>query len=103
MPVYSSVRSKISLLLLFFLDHFDRLPEEVILYIFKILDKLTLTKCAFVCHKWRRIAYDESLWQCLNIPNRRMSIMALDSILKRNVKYLSISHSNVSTILTFIS
>ncbi|XP_050537062.1 S-phase kinase-associated protein 2 isoform X2 [Daktulosphaira vitifoliae] len=76
-------------------NNFDKLPEEVILYLFKILDKLTLTKCAYVCQKWRRIAYDESLWQCLNIPHRRMSIMALDNILKRNVKYLSISHSNL--------
>jgi len=72
------------------------LPEEVILHIFKMLDKRTLTKCAYVCSKWRRITYDESLWQCLNIPRRRMSVMTLDNLLRRNIKFLSISHANVS-------
>lgn len=61
-----------------------------------MLDKHTLTKCAYVCKQWRRIAYDESLWQRLNIPCRRMSIMALDNLLKRNIKFLSLSHANVS-------
>lgn len=79
-----------------FEDHFDRIPEEVTLHIFKMLDKYTLTKCALVCSQWKRIAYDESLWKCLNIPHRRMSIMTLDNLLKRNIKFLSISHANVS-------
>lgn len=64
-----------------------------------MLDKRTLTKCAYVCSQWRRIAYDETLWQCLNIPCRRMSVTALDNLLKRNVKFLSISHANVSRAL----
>lgn len=79
-----------------FIDYFDNLPEELILHIFKMLDKRTLTKCAYVCSQWRRIVYDESLWHCLNIPCRRMSILALDNLLKRNIKFLSISHANVS-------
>lgn len=77
-------------------DQFDGLPEELVLYIFKMLDKPTLVKCAFVCREWKRLAYDESLWHSLNIPSHRMSLMALDNILKRNVRFLSISHSNVS-------
>lgn len=64
-----------------------------------MLDKRTLTKCAYVCRQWRRIACDESLWQCLNIPCRRMSIMALDNLLKRNIKFISLSHANVSFLL----
>lgn len=79
-----------------FADHFDKLPEEVVLYIFNMLNKRTLTKCAYVCKKWQRISYDESLWQSLNIPHRRLSIMTLDHLLRRNIKHLSISHSNVS-------
>lgn len=79
-----------------FTDNFDKLPEEVILHVFTMLDKRTLTKCAHVCRQWRRITYDESLWQRLNIPCRRISIMALDNLLKRNIKFLSLSHANVS-------
>jgi len=79
-------------------DDFDTLPEEIVLKIFKMVDKRTLLKCALVCHQWRRIAYDESLWQHLNIPSRRMSVKTLDNILARNIKYFSASHSNVSKI-----
>lgn len=61
-----------------------------------MLNKRTLTKCAYVCKKWRRISYDESLWKSLNIPHRRLRIMTLDNLLKRNIRHLSISHSNVS-------
>jgi len=61
-----------------------------------MLDKYTLSKCAYVCNQWRRISYDESLWQGLNIPRRRMNITTLDGLLKRNIKFLSISHSTVS-------
>ncbi|CAI6345827.1 unnamed protein product [Macrosiphum euphorbiae] len=75
-------------------DDFDTLPEEIVLNIFKMMDKRTLLKCALVCHQWRRIAYDESLWQHLNIPSRRMSVETLDNILARNIKYFSASHSN---------
>lgn len=75
-------------------DDFDTLPEEIVLKIFKMVDKRTLLKCALVCHQWRRIAYDESLWQYLNIPSRRMSISTLDNLLARNIKYFSASHSN---------
>ncbi|VVC27076.1 Hypothetical protein CINCED_3A000908 [Cinara cedri] len=76
-------------------NQFDGLPEELMLYIFKMLDKPTLIKCAFVCKEWKRITYDESLWHSLNIPCRRMSLMTLDNILRRNVRFLSISHSNI--------
>jgi len=75
-------------------DDFDTLPEEIVLKIFQMMDKRTLIKCAFVCHKWRRISYDESLWQCLNIPSRRMRILTLENLLARNIKYFSVSHSN---------
>jgi F-box and leucine-rich repeat protein 1 (S-phase kinase-associated protein 2) len=67
-----------------------------------MLDKRTLTKCAYVCSQWHRIAYDESLWQCLNIPCRRMSTIALDNLLKRNIKFLSLSHANVSFLLIIL-
>jgi len=76
--------------------NFEGLPEELILHIFKMLNKYTLTKCAFVCKQWRRIAYDESLWKCLNIPYRHMNIMTLDHLLRRNIKLLSISYAKVS-------
>lgn len=79
-----------------FTDDFDTLPEEIVLKIFKMMDKRSLIKCTLVCHRWRRIAYDESLWPLLNIPCRRLSIFTLDHLLARNIKFFSASHSNVS-------
>lgn len=93
---YNLFKSFLLIIEYLFSDYFDTLPEELMLYIFKMLDKRTLTKCAYVCTQWKRIAYDESLWYCLNIPYRRISNLALDSLLKRNIKFLSISHGNVS-------
>lgn len=87
----------------FLTDDFDTLPEEIILNIFKLMDKRTLIKCALVCHQWRRIAYDKSLWQHLNIPSRRISISTLDNLLSRNIKYFSTSHSNVSKLPFFFT
>lgn len=79
-----------------FAGSFDDLPEELLLCLFKMLDRRTLINCALVCSKWRRVAYDESLWKCLNIPERRLNIKTLDFLLKRNIKFLSIAYSHVS-------
>ncbi|XP_060859790.1 S-phase kinase-associated protein 2-like [Metopolophium dirhodum] len=75
-------------------DNCVTFPEEILLKIFKMMDKRTLVTCTRVCHQWRRIAYDESLWQQLNIYSRSMSILTLDHLLARNIKYFSASHSN---------
>lgn len=83
-----------------FTDNFDTLPEEMVLKIFKMMDKRTLLKCTLVCHQWRRIAYDESLWRHLNLAPRRMSVLTLDNLLARNIKYFSASHCIVSKLPT---
>jgi len=79
-----------------FTDDFVKLPEEIVLNIFKMMDKPTLVKCMRVCHQWQRIASDKSLWQHLNIKSHCMKLLTLDNLLARNIKYFSASHSNVS-------
>ena len=38
-------------------DHWHRMSEEIILFIFKWLPKPVLVRCARVCKRWNRLAY----------------------------------------------
>ncbi|VDL89270.1 unnamed protein product [Schistocephalus solidus] len=44
-----------------------RLPEKLILRIFSFLTHTELCTIARVCKQWRRLAYDEELWQSLKL------------------------------------
>ncbi|VDP30640.1 unnamed protein product [Schistosoma mattheei] len=44
-----------------------RLPEKIMLQIFSHLSHPELCNIARVCKMWRRLAYDHSLWQSLNL------------------------------------
>ncbi|CAH8832793.1 unnamed protein product [Trichobilharzia szidati] len=44
-----------------------RLPEKIMLQIFSHLTHPELCNIARVCKMWRRLAYDQSLWQSLNL------------------------------------
>ena len=67
-------------------DFFNRLPEELVLSVFKWLPKCTLAKCArgtngkysqvynntlnppnLVCKRWLKVTQDESLWRRLDL------------------------------------
>ena len=45
----------------------DKLPDELILKIFGYLDHSELSNCLRVCHKWYRLANDDSLWHEVSI------------------------------------
>ncbi|CAL8107383.1 unnamed protein product [Calicophoron daubneyi] len=44
-----------------------RLPEKLLLRTFAYLTHVELCAIARVCKQWRRLAYDQSLWQYLNL------------------------------------
>ncbi|CAG0925069.1 unnamed protein product, partial [Notodromas monacha] len=52
--------------------YMDRFSDEIILMIFEWLPKPVLASCARVCKRWRRLAYDESLWQFFDLGSRRV-------------------------------
>ena len=45
----------------------EKLPEVVLLKVFSFLSLADLGRVAKVCWIWRRIAYDRSLWRCVNL------------------------------------
>ncbi|THD24216.1 F-box/LRR-repeat protein 7 [Fasciola hepatica] len=44
-----------------------RLPDKLMLRVFSYLSHVELCTIARVCKQWRRLAYDSSLWQSLNL------------------------------------
>ncbi|VDP73189.1 unnamed protein product [Echinostoma caproni] len=44
-----------------------RLPDKLLLRVFAYLSHVELCTIARVCKQWRRLAYDSSLWQALNL------------------------------------
>lgn len=45
----------------------DILPDEILLYIFKLLPVDFIIACEHVCHRWRRLARDSSVWRPIHI------------------------------------
>lgn len=80
-----------------FLDYFDRLSDEVILYIFHCLPKRFLTSIAFVCRRWYRLTQDESLWSRMDISSKNLQPGAIGHILSRQVVILRLLQSHIAS------
>jgi hypothetical protein len=64
--------------------------------IFQWLPKHTLCDSAIVCKRWRRIAYDDSLWTRLDLGNRVLRPRNLEHVLKRGVTTLRLANAQVN-------
>ncbi|XP_060072396.1 F-box/LRR-repeat protein 2-like [Ylistrum balloti] len=66
-------------------NHFDFVPNEIILKIFSYFDPLDLCKqISLVSKRWRKLAYDVSLWTLLDLNwNPHLSSVNLCWIIKR--------------------
>ncbi|RIB17805.1 hypothetical protein C2G38_1968091 [Gigaspora rosea] len=47
--------------------HFDKIPLEIKVKIFKCLEIDEIVRLSLVCHGWRELAYDGSLWSEINL------------------------------------
>ena len=43
------------------------LPDELMITVFRILDVVTRVRCASVSRRWRRLAFDGSLWERVDL------------------------------------
>ncbi|XP_068782091.1 S-phase kinase-associated protein 2-like isoform X3 [Struthio camelus] len=50
----------------------DALPDELLLAIFAYLPLNDLLKVSLICKRWRRLSFDESLWQTLDLTGRNL-------------------------------
>nr|CAD7266020.1 unnamed protein product [Timema shepardi] len=72
---------------------FSKLSDEMVLTIFRHMPKKSLVRCAFVCKRWRRIAYDESLWSRLDLSLRTLRPGNLGYTLVRGVSILRLAQA----------
>ncbi|XP_005306969.1 S-phase kinase-associated protein 2 [Malaclemys terrapin pileata] len=50
----------------------DALPDELLLGIFAYLPLADLLKVSQICKRWQRLAFDESLWQTLDLTGKNL-------------------------------
>ena len=72
------------------MNFIEKLPDEIILKIFKELKFKELGQCTQVCKKFRHISQDESLWQKINLYEKRVTPEFIAHILKQKTKYLNL-------------
>ncbi|KAK7867760.1 hypothetical protein R5R35_002260 [Gryllus longicercus] len=72
-----------------------KLSDELMLIIFRWLPKRSLVRCAFVCKRWRQIAYDESLWTRLDLGSGVLKSGSLSYVLARGVSALRLAQADI--------
>ncbi|XP_041474974.1 S-phase kinase-associated protein 2-like [Lytechinus variegatus] len=77
-------------------DPFLYLSDEVILSIFHWLPKKSLTHCAKVCRRWRRLSYDEELWRKVDLSSRNFLPGILGLILERGIVHAKLSRCTIT-------
>ena len=64
--------------------------------IFRWLPKRELTRCAFVCRRFRRVACDEGLWTRVDLGCKTISFFSLACVVQRGVRILRLAQAEVS-------
>ncbi|CAJ1071055.1 S-phase kinase-associated protein 2 [Xyrichtys novacula] len=73
----------------------DHLPEELLLRILLYLPLQDLLRMSTVCRRWRRLAFDESLWQSVDLEGLTHMDSALQQVLMTGVRRLRCPRSFV--------
>ncbi|XP_077593228.1 S-phase kinase-associated protein 2 [Stigmatopora nigra] len=76
----------------------DHLPDELILKILFFLPLQDLLKTSVVCRRWHRLAFDESLWQSVDLMGVTKMAPALQQVLKAGVRRLRCPHSFIDNL-----
>ena len=63
----------------------DSLPDELLLGIFSCLCLPELLKVSSVCKRWYHLAFDESLWQTVDLAGRNLYPDVVGRLLSRGV------------------
>lgn len=66
----------------------DQLPDELILRVLLCLPLTHLLRTSLVCKRWRRLAFDESLWHSVDLEGVTNMAAALELLLTTGVRRL---------------
>ncbi|TNN36328.1 S-phase kinase-associated protein 2 [Liparis tanakae] len=73
----------------------DQLPDELLLRILCYVPLQDLLRAAAACRRWRRLAFDESLWHSVDLEGLTHAGPALRQVLKTGVRMLRCPRSFV--------
>ena len=71
--------------------HLEDLPDEILLKICHHLNVKEIVYCAQMSKRIRKISHDESLWQKINLYQRKVRVEFVEQILSNGCKYLSLN------------
>ncbi|CAL8405771.1 unnamed protein product [Arctogadus glacialis] len=80
----------------------DHLPDELILRILFCLPLSRLLRTSLVCKRWRRLAFDESLWYSVDLEGVTNMAAALELLLSRGTRRLRCPRTVIQE-LTFVN
>ncbi|XP_027234734.1 S-phase kinase-associated protein 2 isoform X2 [Penaeus vannamei] len=76
-------------------DKFNRMSDELILAVFRWLPKFMLARCAQVCRRWKRLAFDESLWRRLDLGGKTLNPGVVGRVILRGSSILRLAKAEV--------
>ncbi|GAB6020856.1 F-box protein of unknown function [Chamberlinius hualienensis] len=76
-------------------DYFADIADELILQIFQLLPRYNLKQCALTCKRWRRLAYDETLWKRVNLGAKNISTENVELIINRGAVALRLAQADI--------
>ena len=68
----------------------ENLPDEVILKVLSFITIRDLIQCGQVSKRIRIISHDETLWQKINLYNKKVPANFIEMVMNRGCKYLSL-------------
>ncbi|KAK8744405.1 hypothetical protein OTU49_000778, partial [Cherax quadricarinatus] len=76
-------------------DKFNRMSDELILAVFRWLPKFMLARCAQVSRRWKRLAFDETLWRRLDLGGKTLKPGVVGRVILRGSNILRLAKAEV--------
>ncbi|VDM46802.1 unnamed protein product [Toxocara canis] len=79
-------------------DYFKKfaIPAEVILSVFRYLNKRDLVMVILTCRRFRDIGYNSSLWEYMDLGGRSMTESEVHSLMDRGIRILRLASTKVN-------
>ena len=74
---------------------FEEFPNELLLKIFNFFEIVDLIKCSQTSKRIRDICYDDSLWQKINLSNKKVKTEFLQKVIDHGCKCLKLNEAKI--------
>ncbi|XP_065323422.1 S-phase kinase-associated protein 2-like isoform X3 [Gordionus sp. m RMFG-2023] len=83
-------------------NNWNKLSDEIIIAIFNWLPKTFLCKISLVCHRFYILSHDESLWQSIDLSNKKLSISTIIHLIHVGLKIIKLSHTEITEKIDYL-